>query len=50
MAVNGVNVLPVTQNERLLGVLSIDDIAMVSLAAAAAVLVKTAKEKQVVLR
>ena len=50
MAVNGVNVLPVTQNRRLVGILSVDDIAMVSLAAAAAILVKTAKEKQVVLR
>ena len=49
MAANGVNVLPVTQNKRLLGTLSIDDIAMVSLAAAAAVLVKTAKSKQAVL-
>jgi CBS domain-containing protein len=50
MAANGVNVLPVTQNERLLGIISVDDIAIVSLAAAAAVLVKAAKEKQVVLR
>jgi CBS domain-containing protein len=45
MAVNGVNMLPVTQDKRLLGVLSVDDIAVVSLAAAAAVLVKAAKGK-----
>jgi len=50
MAANGVNVLPVTQNKRLVGILSVDDIAKVSLAAAAAVLVKSAKEKQAVFR
>jgi len=50
MAVSGVSVLPVTQNGQLLGILSINDIAAVSLAAAAAVLVKSAKGKQPVLR
>ena len=49
MAANSVNVLPVTQNKRLPGLLSVDDIAMVSLAAAAAVLVKAAKGKQAAL-
>ena len=47
MANNGTQALPVTQNKRLLGILTVDDVAMVSLAAAAAVLVKVTKEKLV---
>ena len=49
MGMNGVSILLVTQNQRLLGTLCLDDIANVSLAAAAAVLVKAARVKQAVL-
>ena len=45
MANNSVRILPVTQNGKLLGLLTIDDIAHVSLTSAATVLVRTAKER-----
>lgn len=45
MANSGVRAVPVAQNGRLLGLLTLDDMAQESLALAAAVLVKTAKER-----
>lgn len=45
MASNGVRVLPVAQNARLLGLFTLHDLARESLALAATVLVKTAGER-----
>lgn len=45
MANNGIRMLPMAQNGRLLELLTLDDLARESLACAATVLVKTTKER-----